>query len=284
MEYTMRKLLLLLWIMVSPMMAFSLFDDKGSDKEYLHLVSSIKDVTITTQKTRGLSNSFLNGNVSAQLLAYAQREQMAKDFEKIKALESQVKLPDVYVQESQALIKKAKKLNRKAFRKKPAEVFAAYTKITEGWMALNKKIIDSRFKSGNPTVYAAITMLNSTLLPLAENIGKLRGMGSGIVAKGSCEESETAKMNTFAENIEKYRVRMVDYMNANGCKRFSKRKVDGITKSIKTYVDLTRAEVISKKHITLDPNKYFDQGSASLNGILEIYDAMEGEIAKNLSN
>ena len=280
----MRKLLLLLWIMVSPMMAFSLFDDKGSDKEYLHLVSSIKDVTITTQKTRGLSNSFLNGNVSAQLLAYAQREQMVKDFEKINALESQVKLPDVYVQESQALIKKAKKLNRKAFRKKPTEVFAAYTKITEGWMALNKKIIDSRFKSGNPTVYAAITMLNSTLLPLAENVGKLRGMGSGIVAKGSCEESEATKMNTFAENIEKYRVRMVAYMNANGCRRFSKRKVNDITHRIKVYVELTRAEVIGKKHITLDPNKYFDQGSASLNGILEIYDAMEGEIAKNLSN
>ena len=266
------------------MFAFSLFDDQGSDKEYLKLVSSIKDVTISAQKTRGLTNSFKNGNVAAQLLVYAQREQMMKDFEHIKALSTKVDLTDAYVAESTTLMKRLKKLNRKAFRKDAAEVFGAYTGLIEEWIALNGKIIDSRFKASGTTMYAAISMLNSTLLPLTENIGKLRGMGSGIVARGSCKPSEVDKMNSFALNIDKYRGMMEAYLNRNGCKRFSKRKVNGITKDIEDYVKLTQAKVIGQDTITLDANKFFDQGTACIGGVLEVYNAMEGEIAKNLKN
>jgi len=127
----------MLLIALSPVMAFSLFDEKGTDKEYLQLVSSIKDVAISTQKTRGLTNSFMNGNVVAQLLVYAQREQMIKDFEEINRLTSKVKLSENYSKESAELMIKLKKLNKKAFKKNSADVFAAYTLVIEQWIALN---------------------------------------------------------------------------------------------------------------------------------------------------
>ena len=279
----MKKLILLLWIMVSPMMAFSLFDDdKGSDKEYLHLVSSIKDVTISTQKTRGLTNSFMNGNVVAQLLVYAQREQMMKDFEAIKALSSKVKLPEQQAKKAEALMAKLKKLNKKAFRKNPADVFAAYTGIIEEWIALNGKIIDSHFKAGDQKVYSALSMLNNTLLPLTENIGKLRGMGSGIVARGTCKESETPKMQQFATNIELYRKQMKDYLDQHSYPSLSKKELDVVNMKIESYRKLAEEEVIGKTEIHLDANKFFDQGTACIGGVLKVYNAISRDIEKKL--
>ncbi len=279
----MKKLLLILMIMVSPVMAFSLFDsDTGSDKAYLHLVSSIKNVAISTQKTRGLTNSFMNGNVVAQMLVYAQREQMMKDFKAIKKLSKEAKLPKNYSDESAVLMKKLKKLNKKAFKRKSGEVFAAYTGMIEEWIALNGKIIDSHFKTGNQGVYAAVSMLNSTLLPLTENIGKLRGMGSGIVARGVCKDTETPKMQGFVTNIEKYRAEMKSYLDKDALSKLSKNDLTAINTKIADYANLTQNRVIGKEAITLDANKFFDQGTACIGGVLKVYNAAESDIESRL--
>ena len=264
------------------MMAFSLFEEKASDKEYLQLVTLLKDVTIETQKVRGLTNSFNNGNVVAQLLVYGQREALAKDIEKIEALMIKVKVETSISKETKALVKKLRKWNSKAFRKESSVVFASYTTIIESWMQLNGKVIKTYFKKGDAKVYMALTMMNQTLLPLTENIGKLRGMGSGIVARGSCNEKETPKMKLFATNIEKYRVEMQAYFKKNGCRRFSTRKLAQFDVKIADYTDLVNEKVIGKQEIKLDANKYFDQGTACISDVVSIYNAMAEEIAKQL--
>jgi len=277
-----KKLILILLIAVTPMMAFSFFDDKGTDKDYLHLVSSIKDVAISTQKTRGLTNSFMNGNVAAQLLVYAQREQMMKDFDAIKKLTAKAQLPENYTNESKSLMKKLKKLNKKAFKRKSGEVFAAYTGVIEEWIALNGKIIDSHFKSGKADIYVAVSMLNSTLLPLTENIGKLRGMGSGIVARGTCKEIETPKMQSFATNIERYRDQMKKYLDKHSYAKLSKSDLEVVNGKIAAYAKLTQESVIGQEEIDLDANKFFDQGTACIGGVLKVYKAVASDIESKL--
>ncbi len=278
----MKKLVLMLLIAVTPMMAFSFFDKKGTDKDYLHLVSSIKNVAISTQKTRGLTNSFMNGNVVAQLLVYAQREQMMKDFDEIKRLTSKADLSDNYTKESVMLMKKLKKLNKKAFKRKSGEVFAAYTGVIEEWIALNGKIIDSHFKSGKADIYVAVSMLNSTLLPLTENIGKLRGMGSGIVARGTCKEIETPKMQSFATNIEQYRDQMKKYLDKHNYAKLSKNDLEAVNAKIAAYAKLTQESVIGQEEINLDANKFFDQGTACIGGVLKVYNAVASDIESKL--
>jgi len=279
----MKKVVLILLMLVVPMMAFSLFDDdKGSDKEYLELVSSIKDVVISTQKTRGLTNSFLNGNVSAQLLVFAQREEMMKEFDVTKKLLETTKLSQPYVLEAEDLMKRLKKLNKKAFRKNPAETFGDYTKVIEAWIDLNRKIIETQFKAGDKEIYLAVSTLNNTLLPLTENIGKLRGMGSGIVARKVCKEDERPKMQQFVTNIESYRSKMKVYLDGHPVSGLAPSDIETINNRIVTYTDLTQDEVIEQEEITLDANDFFDQGTACIGGVLKIYNALESDIKKKL--
>ncbi len=277
-----KKVLLLIWIMVTPIMAFSLFEEEPSDKVYLHLISSVKDVVISTQKTRGLTNSFMNGNVAAQLLVYAQREEMMKDLDTLKKVSTEAKLSKNYRAEMDTLIKNLKKLNKKALKKNAADVFDTYTQLIESWLVLNGKIIDARFKGGKQDIYVAVKMLNSTLLPLTENIGKLRGMGSGIAARGHCKAKEIPEMQSFITNIESYRVSMEQYFKSQGCKRLAPRELNNLKEQIDLYSQLAKTKVIGQNKITLDANKFFDQGQTAIDGVLKIYNAMEAEIESKL--
>jgi len=279
----MKKIVLFIWILISPLMAFSLFEDKASDKEYLEFVTLLKDVTIDTQKVRGLTNSFKNGNVAAQLLVYAQRESLEKDISKVEGFITKYEVEEDISKEAKELIKKVRKWNSKAFRKESTAVFSGYTAIVESLINLNGKFINTYFKKGDAKVYTTLTMMNETLLPLTENIGKLRGMGSGIVARGSCNENEAVTMKAFTVNIEKYRLEMQAYFKKHGCRRFSTRKLVEFDVKIADYTKLVNEKVIGKEGIALDANKYFDQGTACISDVISIYDAMSEELAKQLS-
>ena len=53
-------------------------------------------------------------------------------------------------------------------------------------------------------------------------------------------------------------------------------------KKIAAYTKLTNEKVIGKEEINLDANKFFDQGTACIGGVLKIYNAMETEIESKL--
>ncbi len=263
--------------------AFSLFDgEKDTDRQYVGLVRDIKDVVITTQKTRGLTNNYMNGNVVAQLLVYGQRSRMKEEFKNINALLARIEESGAapYAKQIDALREETLKLNKKAFRKDAAKVFEAYTVIIEKWMQLSRHLIDKRFRKRGGSLYAALVFQNDTLLPLTENIGKMRGMGSGIVARGSCKKEEVPKMEAFADAVRRYRDNMVIYLKTHPL--VSQEQLHRINEKIAAYTKLTREKVIGKKGIKLDPNRYFDQGTACIGEVQKVYDAVSKEIDKAL--
>jgi hypothetical protein len=274
----MWKSLAMVMLLVVKLAAFSLFETESDvDRQYLSAIRDVKDIIITTQKTRGLTNNYMNGNVVAQLLVYGQRKEMKQHFRELeKVFASIEKLPAGYRAKATELMKRAKKLNKKAFRRKAAVVFDDYTAIIEDWMAFNQKIIDDRFRGKSPKAYLALRFQNQTLLPLTENIGKMRGMGSGIGARGKCRKEETPKMLSFADEIERYRDEMAKYLSKHPV--VSAEQVKRVNEKIAAYVKLTKEKVIGKQKISLDPNKYFDQGTACISEVTKVYNAVSKTI------
>ena len=264
------KYLITLTLLVSQLMAFSLFDNsKEINKQNLTLVHDIKNIIITTQKTRGLTNSYMNGNVVAQLLVYNQREEMTKNIKAIGDDLSKIDNSKKFSKEADAIIKSVKKLNKRAFRMPSGEVFATYTHYIEQWMALNSKIIDAQFKDAK--THSALVLLNGTVLPLTENIGKMRGMGSGIVARGTCKDIETPKMQAFASEIVRYKEDMMGYLKKHTYAALTKSDLRTINKNIVDYTKLTTSKVIGQEKIDLDANNFFDQGTGCIKDVLKVY-------------
>ena len=74
----MRKLILFtLLVLAVQLQAKSLFSN-NEQAENAKYINSLKDLVIATQKTRGLTNSYLNGNESTLLLIHGNKRDMKR--------------------------------------------------------------------------------------------------------------------------------------------------------------------------------------------------------------
>lgn len=275
---TMKTLALSL-LLTLEVMGYSFFQsDTSINKAHLELIHTIKDTVINTQKTRGLTNNYMNGNVVAQLLVYGQRKQMLNHFKSMETKFQKLELPPNFYTNASTLMQRSKALNQGAFKSDSAEVFSAYSNVIEQWMDLNEGIISWQFKEGEPQRYQGLLLLNNVLLPLTENIGKMRGMGSGIVARGYCKEVETKKMQSFVSEIQRYSILLQHHMSQTHYSALSSRESLAINEHIQEYASLTQQKVISQKDIELVTNEYFDQGTMTISEVLKIYNVVAASL------
>lgn len=267
--------------LLAQVMGFSLFETThDEDLRYLEVVNAIKSAVITTQKTRGLTNNFMNGNISAQLLVYGQRMEMKKDFAGIQSALKDLEDKHIFSESASALMARSQRLNKKAFKSDSAQTFADYSKVIEGWIDLNRVIIDHHFTKRSNARYSMVSTLNNVLLPLTENIGKMRGLGSGIVARTFCKDEESPKMQRFVNEIDRYRGVMALYLQKEKFDALSQVEVAQINENIQAYTQLTLQNVIDQSNIDLDTNGYFDQGTAAISDVLKVYNVMIGNLKK----
>jgi len=268
----MIRLVLVVSILLSHLHALSWFNNEK--KEYLQLIYGIKDTIITTQKTRGLTNNYMNGNVVAQLLVYGQRKQMTKNFMQLNKAFGSLELDSYYYQNSVELMARSKQLNKRAFKSDSAEIFTHYSSVIESWMDLNDKIITEAFSQSDAKAYERLKFMNNVLLPLTENIGKMRGLGSGIVARTYCKEDEMKKMEGFVSEIKRYTSLLEYHLKQTNYSALRSQERIKIEQNIQDYAELTKMQVIGQSDINLNTNAYFDQGTRAIKDVIMIYNVI----------
>lgn len=263
--------------------AFMVFQSKAAEEQVrkAHYLQSLKDLVVATQKTRGLTNSYMNGNLAAQLLVYGERSEIKKAF---KNLEANIIDPKVK-KEIAGIHEDMNTLDKEAFKQESAKTFERYTRIIERLLANGTEAVKLNYAQNGTLEKKAASIMMEVVLPLTENIGKARGLGSGIVARGFCKDEEIGKMNGFVNEIERLSTQMSEemkkvqneYKNAYPLNIGS--DIEKINANIKAYVSLSREKVIGRENITLDPNKYFDQGSAAISDALRIFKVNQNAIS-----
>jgi hypothetical protein len=185
------KILLIALLLLVNVHAKSLFsnDSQGENSKY---IAALKNLVISTQKTRGLTNSYLNGNTVALLLVFENKKEIATAI-------------------SQALIK----LNRKSLKMEPSVAFEAYTEQIEQILMLAQTISRHNSKELNPVAQEASTVMMEVILPMTEYIGRMRGMGSGIAASGEISEDQTMKVYANITEIGALEERVQESMQAH---------------------------------------------------------------------
>ena len=269
------RIFIIIMVLIFSLEAKSLFsnDEQAQRSKY---IGALKDLVIATQKTRGLTNSYLNGNVAAMLLVYGNRDEMKKA---IGTMESLPLAADPVINAratsiSQALIK----LNRKAFKtKNPAEVFENYSELIDQTLMLAQTVSKRGAKKLNPVGKSLSSIMMETILPYTENVGQMRGMGAGLVAKKKATKMQKAQMLAFISEIERLYSKLFletssvvsihnQYFNEEIMIKL--KTLDSLTKS---YIDLTKKNVLNTKDIKLNPDDYFDKGTAIISLLIEIY-------------
>jgi len=269
------KLLLVFLLLLVNVYAKSLFSN-SSQQESSKYIGALKDLVIATQKTRGLTNSYLNGNTAALLLVYENKKDMKEAIGDMEAseLSSDPVINSRATAISQALIK----LNRKAFKMEPRKAFENYTEQIEQILMLAQTISRHSSKDLNPLGQEASKLMMETILPMTEYVGQMRGMGSGLAAKGEISEDQKMKVFAIITEIDTLESRlqksMVD-ITTKHTKSYNKNvayTLNSIADDTKKYVDLTKTTLVTDPG-SLDPSEYFDQGTDLITLLIKLYDA-----------
>jgi hypothetical protein len=257
------------------MYAKSLFSN-NSQADNSKYIEALKELTIATQKTRGLTNSYLNGNISALLLIYGNKDEMKKA---IGTMESLPLASDPIVNKrateiSHSLIE----LNHKALKRQPAEVFENYTELIEKLLLLAQTVSKHGSEDLNPLGKDASNVMMEVILPLTEYIGQLRGMGSGIIAKGSIDEKQKYKVAAIMNEMENLSSKFQTDM-ATISSKYKEHypsdindKLSIIKISIQKYTDLAKTEVLQPNSTTTNPDAYFNEGTNNITLLINVFD------------
>ena len=270
------RIFLIIAILIFSLDAKSFFSNDEQKQSSVY-IDSLKNLVIATQKTRGLTNSYMNGNLAAMLLVFKNRGDMKKA---IGMMESTNLATDPVINSrattiSQSLIK----LNNKAFKMKPDEAFSNYTEQIEQVLMLAQSVSKRASKNLNPLGVDASAIMMETMLPMTEYVGQLRGFGSGLAAKGVAGKSELEKVFVLVNEIETLNSDLQKQVAKLTSKHPNKvsSKIDSelldIDKASKAYTNFAKDKFINDIK-SINPNDYFDEGTRLISKILKAYDTV----------
>ncbi len=271
------RTILIVMLLLFTLNAKSLFSNE-EQVENSKYIGALKDLILSTQKTRGLTNNYLNGNTVALLLVYESRENMKKA---IGTMESLPLASDPVISKratdiSQSLIR----LNRKALRKKPDYVFNQYTELIEQTLMLAQSVSKRGAKELNPLGRELSKVMMEVMLPLTEYVGQLRGLGSGILAKRKITKTEYVQIQAISNEVKRYTVMMLKQVRkirskyGKSCDPTVKIKLTRMESASNKYLILANKEILKKGKISYDTDKFFEQGTELIAMIIDIYDAI----------
>ncbi|WP_345993282.1 nitrate- and nitrite sensing domain-containing protein [Sulfurimonas sp. HSL-1716] len=239
---------------------------------------------ISTQRTRGLTNSYLNGNDTVLLLIYNGRDEMKRA---IGTMESLPIAADPVINSratsiSQALIK----LNNKALKLHANDVFADYSEQIGQILMLAQSVNKRNTKDLNAFAKESSSIMMEIMLPMTEYVGQLRGYGSGIAAKGNIKKEEFEHISLLIHEIQKFNEKLKIQINKL-IHDFPKEssvdmpeEIEAVYQAAKDYTELTE-DKFSKDAISVDSNNYFDRGTKLISLIIQAYNTSNEAILKD---
>lgn len=264
----MKKIVMLLLMLVVTASAVS-------DAKKVRYLDTVKDLIVATQKTRGGTYNFLNGSEFAQFGVFEQRSKIKSSF---KSLNRQFNVVGPKIDgQFDKLYKQMKSLNKLAFQLDPLTSFKAYSSLVNKMISLGGKVQIELYGDGSNFEKSASDVMMNQIMRLTEGLGKLRGLGSGIAARGECEDEEVEYMEGYVEEVNKNMNNVIKSMVALN-KSYGDKYPAGLTKKLTTYkkdvlayIKLAETKLIEKDNIQVDSNKYFKQGTDLIGGAIKFY-------------
>ena len=267
------KIFLLALLMLVNLNAKSFFSN-DSQKESSLYIGALKDLVISTQKTRGLTNSYLSGNSMALLLIHETQKEMKDAIGNMEA--SSLSADPVINSRATSISQELTKLNHKAVKTDRVKAFEAYTEQIEQILMLAQTVSRRNAKDLNPLGQEASKLMMETILPMTEFVGRMRGMGSGIAAKNMISKEQTFKITTLSaelqgldRHLQKGMQAILDKYadNYNNNATTTMREIKNATKE---YIEYTRNTLV-KDPSTVDPTDYFDKGTDIITLLIKLF-------------
>ena len=277
------RLLFLSLLLLLNLQAKSLFSNQ-EQTDTSKYIESLKNLIIATQKTRGLTNSYLNGNTAAMLLVFSNRDDMKSAIGDMESLP--LAADPVINSRATAISSELIKLNRKAFKLEPKKAFSAYTEQIEETLMLAQSVSKRFAKDLTPFGKDSSAVMMEIMLPMTEYTGRLRGLGAGCAARGKVSKDDMESIAMLAYKLQSLNEKLQDNMTQIIAKYPHKlptevnQELATINKGVKEYTKFAQKKLLMHPE-TVDPDDYFDQGTQLISAIIKLYDTSNKAIAED---
>jgi len=261
----------------------------ASELKKLQYMGVVKDIVISTQKIRGSTFNFLNGSTAAQFIVYDERSNQKKAFRTLAYQSNRISSVRL-TSEFESLRRQMDSLNNMAFELEPMMSFSAYSTLIKKMLKTDRKMQKIFFKGSSPAVKNITEAMTDNLLPLSEEIGRIRGLGSGIIAKTTCEDEEIGMLSESIDEAKVCLKESVSNLQALSTKYpqlypsgFNDKLV-GLAVEINRYIRFAETKVLEQKKIKENPDRYFDDGTRLIGKVMELYEVNERILLNTIPN
>ncbi len=247
----------------------------------LQYMAKIRPVVEHMAQTRGMTNSYLQGKSELKQQITAIRSAVDKELAKL--IEVDALLGETL--QTSTLVKIIQQdwenITKSAYSMQTEKAFNGHTLVIEKLLSLKAYVLESSRLLLDPSLDSNFmaNALSIRIPELAENIGKARGLGAGIISKGSFSSISYLKLSNFIQNIENSNTAMmhgfdVVFENNKTIRDdfliLQKNAADANTQ----FIDLTKKNLLQSENIKLNSESYFNQGTVAITANLKLYDAV----------
>ncbi len=243
-------------------------------------ISSLKDLLVATQKTRGMTYTYLKGDDSVVFQVMDYHEEMKQALLKLEV--SELGGDKALKNREQRLSETLIRLNKKSMKMKPEEMFTEYTIAIENILVLANLAQMQSSKHLNELGKLSVENLLKTALPLTEKIGQLRAYGSGaLVVLNSGKELDPMELHKIKVLLKEIEQHLRDFeTGATAVSSHYSPELDSELKRIlnknrddlDVLTTLTKNIFIEKKPHTIRPVQYFALATTTIDDLLLVFE------------
>lgn len=277
------RVFILILFMILAVQAKPIFSNNKQADSGIY-INSLKDLVIATQKTRGLTNSYLSGNLIALMLVQEAKDDMRMAISTMESLE--LSSDPIVSKRASELSGRLMELNRKGLKLKPEVAFKRYTEEIEQILLFAQTVSKRSSEHMSPFANETSVMMMEQMLPLSEYVGQLRGMGSGIAAKGKVSKEQRDDLEAVIVQVVKFNeyfqksIKNSIKQGKNYYPQDIEAKAAKIDTSIKEYISFVKREFY-KETIAVNPDDYFASGTQIITQIISVYDEANRAVLKD---
>jgi len=271
-------------VIVAQEIARNLEDERITQNEVagVEIVEKATDVIRLLQAHRGQTNMLLLGNQAAQAAVSKSRAALQEASQTlINGIAAEKRLQ--MRQEWSSLRQRLDGLVGQLEGKDAAQSFALHTALVEDMTELVYGVAN---QSGllfdpEPLTYLLMDMSISKLIPLREQIGRLRGAGAGMLAQPALSDEGVGRIKVMADSLSAWS-RGVSYSQAILADNdFKDATGDTAAKAVADFVALTR-ERFQPGAASGNPDAYFAAGTQAIEAIGAFHKRVDAVLVERL--
>ncbi len=249
---------------------------KGTQTQALQTLLKLRALIAFTQKHRGMSAAFIQGDLSAG----GELKQIKHTIQPI--IETLQADPCISHQERWlGFTDHWGRFKNASQTLNLAESFEQHTNLVTNLLYLFEDIAEQQqFDQYTFPDTPNISLLWKTLPFTGEYIGQARAVGVAIVTKGHCSQVDKVRMGYLETKISQYVETLFTQLDANkagaGCELKQAKSV------CLDFLKLIRGDILDASLITISPKAYFNAASAAMNEINRLLDEELQHLTKHI--